>query len=137
LISITRSWRSRPLAGTFGKGLDPAVVLVAAAVEDAGLDAGGLGALGQQFAGLLGLVAGRELAQIGLDPVDGGDRMALGVVDELSEDPAIGAVDGEARALGVADDTGADAAAAAQARLALGDNGHARLPTLRATCSPR
>ena len=101
------------------------MVLVAAAVEDAGLDAGGLGALGQQFAGFLGLVAGRELAQVGLDPVDGGDRVSLGVVDELGEDPAIRAVDGEARTLGVADDAGADAAAAAQARLALGEDGHA------------
>src|SRR5919112_3954253 len=71
LISTTRSWRSRlddatdrsgagmssfegsglevqaALAGALGKGLDTAVVLVAAAVEDDGLDARGLGALGQ------------------------------------------------------------------------------------------
>ena len=84
-----------------------------------------MAALGQQFAGALGLVAGRELAQLGLDPVDGGDRVALAVVDELGEDAAVGAVDGEARALGRADDPGADPAAAAQARLALGDDGHA------------
>src|SRR3954447_8653382 len=79
LISTTRSWRSRlddetdrsgagmapsrgairseleaALAGAFGKGLDTAVVLVAAAVEHGGLDAGGLGALGQHGAGLGG-----------------------------------------------------------------------------------
>src|SRR4249919_3166008 len=75
LISITRSWRSSPrgltvstfvvsipfiavahrsgselqasLAGALGERLDAAVVLVAAAVEDAGLDPGRLGALGQ------------------------------------------------------------------------------------------
>ena len=40
------------LAGALGQGLDTAVVLVAAAVEHGGLDAGGLGALGEQLAGL-------------------------------------------------------------------------------------
>src|SRR3954447_2195483 len=80
LISTTRSWRSRPawltvrsmvwigmkfvrvglerqsgLAGGFGEGLDAAVVLIAAAIEDSALDAGGLGALGQGLADLGGL----------------------------------------------------------------------------------
>src|SRR5918911_3725820 len=74
LISTTRSWRSRPaadtdrsgaamtpsrvagsereaaLAGALGQGLHAAVVLVAAAVEDGGLDPGGAGAFGQQLA---------------------------------------------------------------------------------------
>src|SRR4051812_10335206 len=89
LISTTRSWRSRPagetdlsgaaiekgflgrgrvqrlegqaaLAGALGERLDAAVVLVAAAVEDGGLDARGLGALGQQRAGTAGLVHARQ-----------------------------------------------------------------------------
>src|SRR3954452_18478256 len=75
LISTTRSCRSRvedetersgagmapsegsgletqaALAGALGKGRHAAVVAVAAAVEHRGLDACGLGALGQQLAG--------------------------------------------------------------------------------------
>src|SRR5919199_4509758 len=74
LISTTRSWRSRPvadtdrsgaamssfegsglevqaaLAGALGQGLHTAVVLVAAAVEHGGVDAGGTGPLGQDGA---------------------------------------------------------------------------------------
>src|ERR671926_770771 len=80
LISTTRSWRSRPeletersgaamesfegsglevqaaLAGTLGEGLDAAVVLVSAAVEHRGVDAGGLRALGEPLAALGGLL---------------------------------------------------------------------------------
>src|SRR6201989_1170969 len=77
LISTTRSWRSKPeaemdrsgaaispsrledqaaLAGAIRQGLHAAVVLVAAAVEHGGLDAGGLGPLGQQRAGARGLL---------------------------------------------------------------------------------
>src|SRR5919204_1760637 len=92
LISTTRSCRSRPspetvrstklitwsrprvadleaqpaLTGSVGQGLDAAVVLVAAAVEHGGLDAGGLGALGQQLAGPLGLLHRLQRAQVGL-----------------------------------------------------------------------
>src|SRR6266536_1931462 len=92
LISTTRSWRSRPdcetdrsgagirslrvaglegqpaLAGPFGEGLHAAVVLVSAAVEHRGLDAGGFGALGQHGPGPAGLVHARERAQLGLGP---------------------------------------------------------------------
>src|SRR5919199_27036 len=76
LISTTRSWRSRPaeetdlsgaaieeflrveeeletqstLACALGEGLHATVVLVAAAVEHRGLDAGGLRALGEHAA---------------------------------------------------------------------------------------
>src|SRR5215475_2803558 len=99
LISITRSWRSSPrgltvstfvvsipfiaiahrsgseaqasLAGALGEGADAAVVLVAAAVEDAGLDSRRLRPLGQQFPGPLRLVGGAHLAQVRLGPVDG------------------------------------------------------------------
>src|ERR671917_2445008 len=123
LISTTRSCRSRPvadtdrsgaamksfegsgletqaaLAGAFGEGLDTAVVLVAAAVEDDGLDAGGLRALGQQLPGLGGLLHRLERAQVGLRPVDGGQRAARIVVDELGEDAAVRAEDADARAL--------------------------------------
>src|SRR5690242_12316593 len=80
LISTTRSCRSRPeletersgaamesfegsglepkagFAGALGEGLDAAVVLVSAAVEHRGVDAGGLGALGQELAGLVRLL---------------------------------------------------------------------------------
>jgi hypothetical protein len=73
------------------------VVPVAAAIEDAGLDPGRLGALRQQLAGPLRLLDRRELAQLRLDPVDRGQSVALAVVDELGEDAAVGAVDGEAR----------------------------------------
>src|SRR3982751_3071522 len=77
LISTTRSWRSRPaaltvrslfgegirtqvlgldgeagLAGPLGERLHAPVVVVAAAVEHGALDAGGLGALGEQLADL-------------------------------------------------------------------------------------
>src|SRR6187200_2452785 len=136
LISTTRSWRSRPdcdtdrsgagmrslrlegqsgLAGALGEGLDAAVVLVAAAVEHRGLDAGGLGALGQDGAGLVGLLHALERAQLGLGPVDGSERPARVVVDELGEDAAVGAEHRDTRALGRATHLGADAAAALEA----------------------
>src|SRR5919206_3279827 len=74
LISTTRSWRSNPagltersicirslfldcqagLAGAVRHGLDAAVELEAATVEHRALDAGGLGALGDQLADALG-----------------------------------------------------------------------------------
>ena len=71
------------LAGGVGEGLDAAVVLVAAAVEDRGLDAGGLGALGEQRADAGGLLHLGEALEVALGPVDGGQRAAGDVVDEL------------------------------------------------------
>src|SRR3954454_19851598 len=94
LISPTRSWSSRPseltdrsgaaigrflrvedelegqaaLAGTLGQGLDAAVVLVAAAVEHRGLDAGGLRALGEQRAHAGRLLHALERLELGLRP---------------------------------------------------------------------
>src|SRR5215210_2926358 len=157
LISTTRSWRSSPelemdrsgagiepfrlegeatLAGALGEGPHAAVVAVAAAVEDRGLDAGGLGALGEQLAGPLGLLHAGQRLEIVLRPVDGGQRAPRRVVDDLREDAAIGAEDGDARTLGRAGDLGADAATAPEALGGAGGDGHARLPTLRATYSP-
>src|SRR5919199_780680 len=110
LISTTRSWRSRPeldtersgaamslsrvavsdgqaaLAGALGQGLHAAVVLVAAAVEDRAVHAGGLRALGEQPAGPGGLLHRLEVAQLGLRPAHGRERPAGVVVDELGED---------------------------------------------------
>src|SRR5215208_5703984 len=142
LISTTRSCRSRPVedtdrsgaamksfAGALGERLDAAVVLVAAAIEHDGLDAGGLRALGQQRAGALGLLERLERAQIRLGPLHRGERAARVVVDELGDDPAVGAEHADARALGRSADTGADAPAALEAAGRRGENGHARLPT--------
>ena len=62
---------------------------------------------------------------------------AVVVVDQLREDAAVGAINGEARPLRVAADPGAHATAPAKPLLRLGQNGHQALfPTLRATCSP-
>src|SRR3954470_20733702 len=121
LISTTRSWRSRPeaemdrsgaamrvfegsglylqaaLAGAVGEGLDAAVVLVAAAIEHRGLDARGLRALGQQLAGGGGLLHRLEGAQVALRPLHGGERAARVVVDDLGEQAAVGAEDGDPR----------------------------------------
>src|SRR5829696_2974798 len=164
LISITRSCRSRPLgltlstaiertkvaglsrrpselqpplAGALGDRGDTPVEPVAAAVEDAGLDASGLAALGEQLPDALGLVHPVELAQLLLGPGCGGDGAAGVVVDQLGEDAAVGAVDGEPGALRVAADAGANAPAASKSLLWLGQDGHQALfPTFRATCSP-
>src|SRR5215203_4950714 len=124
------------LAGALGQGLDTAVVLVAAAVEHDGLDAGGLRALGQQGAGLAGLLHRLERPQVGLRPVDGGQRAAGVVVDELGEDAPVRAEDADARALGGAVHLRADAAAALEAPRGGVRDGHARLPTFRGTYSP-
>src|ERR687896_2310885 len=157
LISTTRSCRSRPvgdtdrsgaamrssslevqsaLAGAFRQRLHAAVVLVAAAIEHGALDAGGLGALGEQLAGAARLVHRLEAAEVRLRPGDGGQRAAGVVVDQLGEDPAVGAKDGDARALGAAAHAGADTAAALEAPGGRGQDGHAGLPTFRATYSP-
>src|SRR5215216_7194951 len=94
LISTTRSCRSRPvddtdrsgaamgscpslevqsaLAGALGQRLHAAVVAVAAAVEHGCIDAGGLGALGEQLPRAAGLVHRLQRAQVALDPADRG-----------------------------------------------------------------
>src|SRR5215210_8107251 len=94
------------------------------------------GAFGEDLAGLGGLLHRLERAQVGLGPVDGGQRAAGVVVDELGEDAAVGAEHADARALGGAVHLRADAAAALEAPHRGVRNGHARLPTFRATYSP-
>src|SRR3954463_4518646 len=135
LISTTRSWRSSPagltersismksvvldcqsgFAGAIGPGLDPAVVLVAAAVEHGALHAGGLRALRDQLADLGGLLGAAQAAHVGLGPLRGGQRAAGLVVDQLDEDPVVGTEHGQARARGGADDLRAHTPAALQA----------------------
>src|SRR3954469_22743837 len=151
LISTTRSWRSSPeleiersgagiepfrlegeaaLAGTLGEGPDTAVVAVAAAVEDRGLHAGGLRALGEQLARALGLLHAGHGLELVLGPVDRGQRAARDVVDELGEDAAVGAEHGDPRPLGGAGDLRADATAALEALGGTRGDGHARLPRM-------
>src|SRR5438552_5365774 len=119
LISTTRSCRSRPagltersidgdmavaegsgserldgqsrLAHGLGERLDVAVVAVAPAVEQRLGDAGRLRALGEQGARAGAALGFAERAQLGLVPVDGGERAARGVVHELRADTAVGA----------------------------------------------
>src|SRR5215218_7801624 len=164
LISITRSCRSRPLGLTlstamesmrvddgcgrtselqpsfarpFGDGGDTPVVAVAAAVEDAGLDPGALGPLGEQLSGPLRLLHRAELTELGLGPGDRHEGAAGVVVDQLGEDSAVRAIDREPRPNGIAAHLRAHPAAPAQPLLGLGQDGHQALfPTLRATCSP-
>src|ERR671923_177147 len=96
LISMTRSCRSRPcgltvsvgifigrvegseskpleleprLTGALGESPDPAVVAVSTAIEDARLDPGLLGALGEQLAAALRLLHRPEAANVLLGPV--------------------------------------------------------------------
>src|SRR5829696_2161712 len=148
LISTTRSWRSSPeleiersgagieplrledqaaLAGALGEGPHAAVVAVSTAVEDRGVDAGGLRALREQLARALGLLHAGQRLEVVLRPVDGGQRAARGVVDELREDAPVGAEHGDPRPLGGAGDLRSDAAAALEALGGVGGDGHARL----------
>src|SRR3954451_13668365 len=124
------------LAGALGQGLDTAVVPVAAAIEHGGVDAGGLGARREQLARLVGLLHRLERAQIGLGPLDRRDRATRVVVDELGEHAAVGAEHRDPGTLGGAVHLRADATAALEALRGLRENGHARLPTFRATYSP-
>ena len=75
------------------------MVLVAATVEDGGVDAGRLGALREELATLGGLLERLETAKVGFRPVDGRQGATRRVVDELGGDPAVGAKDRDARTL--------------------------------------
>src|SRR5579872_6558163 len=84
---------------TVGDGGDPAMVLVAAAVEDHGADAGGLGPLREQLADLARLGGLVALGALDGTVERGGlrQRMALGVVDDLREHMPRGPVDDQPR----------------------------------------
>ena len=71
-----------------GRGRDAAVVLVARAIEDDGLDARALGPLGHQLADLLGLggLVALGSTQVGLHGGGGDQRLAHEVVDDLHAD---------------------------------------------------
>src|SRR5215210_707408 len=156
LISTTRSWRSRPvlemdrsgagiervrledqaaLAGALGERTHAPVVAVSASIEDRGLDAGGLGALREQLARALCLLHPGQRLEVVLGPVDGGQRAARRVVDELREDAAVGAEHGDPGPLGRAGDLRADAAAALEPLGGAGGDGHARLLRV-VVCAP-
>src|SRR5262245_41321360 len=109
----TQSSERQPgLAGTFGDCRDAAVVLESAAVEHHGVDAGGLRALADQLADLLGGVdrRGRAAAQVLLHRRRARDRAAGEIVDRLHVDVLARTEHGQARSLGGARDLLADPA---------------------------
>src|ERR671915_15837 len=83
LISTTRSWRSRPDADTDRSGAAMRSFESRSSVRSRGRHR-------------------LERAQLGLRPVDGGQRVPGVVVDELGEDAVVGAEHADARALGAA-----------------------------------
>src|SRR4051794_7383608 len=98
-------WRSEgqaALTGGVGEGRNAAVVLVARAVEDDGLDARALRPLGHQLADLLGLggLVALEGAQVGLHGGGRDQRLAHEVVDHLHADVLGRAGHDQARPLG-------------------------------------
>src|SRR5690606_14423461 len=105
------------------------------------LDAGGLGALGDQLADLAGLggLVALEGAQVGLERRRGGHGAALAVVDELHEHVARRPGHDQARALGGADDLLAKTRVTTRTRVGLRLHSHCYLPAfpaLRRTTSP-
>ena len=108
-------------ASGVGERRDAAVVVVATAVEDHGLDAGGLGTLGDQLADLraVGLLVAVDGAHIGLDGRRRGQRVAgRGRRSSCDVDVTRGAVDDQARTLGRAGDLLAQAEVTAGLRQA-------------------
>src|SRR6478735_1002834 len=142
------SWSSQgesALAGPVGDSCHPAVVLVAAAVEHDGGDAGSLGALGDELADLAGL--GRLVTvrgtQVGLEGRRRRERLADAVVDDLGRDVPGGPGHDEAGTSGRTRDLLAKAHVTTLTgnALALADDleSHGYLPafpTLRRTFSP-
>src|ERR687887_832814 len=109
----------------FGQRLDAAVVEVAAAVEDGGVDTGLLRPLRAQladFGRLRGLVA-LELAQ--MEPARSGKRAALEVVHELRLDPAVRAEHDQTRPFGGAENLRPHPLVSTLARLPDRENAHA------------
>src|SRR5947209_16012561 len=124
------------LTGALGERLHAPVILVSAPVKDDLLHPGRECPLGEQLTGPLGLLHRPQAAQIGLGPVDRGQSPAGVIVDQLGEYAAVGAEHRDAGALRASAHLCADAPAAPEAALGSRENGHARLPTLRATYSP-
>src|ERR687897_922235 len=120
----TASEPQSSLSRSLGQGLDAAVVAVAAAIEHTGLDLRTGRALRDQLARLFGLLHRSQAIQVALGPVDGGQRAAGVVVDELGGDAAVRAEYRQTRALPAAAGLRAHAAATAQALPGLGQDRH-------------
>src|SRR3954470_24733207 len=146
---VLRSELQAALAGAVSQGRDATGVLVAGAVEDHALDAGGLRALGDELTDGLRLVGLRTGAgaQVRLEGGGRDEGLAEGVVDDLGDHVPGRLGDDQARTLGRAVDLLAAADLALEARLDLGSgvlvvgqrDGHRHLPafpTLRRTFSP-
>src|SRR5215475_11457160 len=98
--SCSRSCRSQfqsALARAVGERREPAVVGVAAAVEDHGADPGGGSALGNKLADLmrLRLLVAAHLTDLGFQGRCGCERVTRHVIDELGEDVPCRARDDE------------------------------------------
>src|SRR6188472_3087505 len=106
LASPVRSEGQAALAGAIGKGRDAAVVLVAGTVKDHAVDAGRLGALGDELTDLLGLrgLVALEAPQVRLHGGGVGEGAADQVVDDLAGDVLRGTGDHEAGTHGGAGD---------------------------------
>src|SRR5271165_227403 len=124
--------RDPGLAEGVGERAHVAVVAVAATIEDHLGYVGRAGSLGEQLARALRTVAFAEPAQLGLEPVDSGQRAPADVVDQLGREAAVGAEHRDTRALRGAGDLRPYTAAAFEPAVLLGEDAHARLPTLRA-----
>src|SRR5579884_166281 len=108
-------------SGRIGQGLDPAMIEIAAAIEDDRLHARGDGPLGHGAAhrrggGRVGGGALQRALQLALDGRGGGQGASLGVVDHLRGDVVQAAEDGQPRPRHHALDPLADTAVALVAR---------------------
>src|SRR5690242_17691941 len=112
------------LARGVGQAGDVAVVAVAATVEDAGLDTGGLRPVGEDRAQLGCLLAGGQALEVALGPARGGQRPARVIVDQLRRKATVGAEHAQPRASCRSAHLGANAAAPAKPSLIWGLDCH-------------
>src|SRR5690606_22286833 len=127
------------VAGALGERADVAVVAVAAAVEDDGLDAGRLRPLGETLADGLAPLDRRGAVEVAFPARRRREGVPLRVVDDLGVDVLVRAEDAQARALSGALHLPADAAPDAGALGGFGCGlghgsgalGTGRLPTVR------